>query len=45
MEELDAQEKKAHDKTWKKRGELIRMVQRSRGQLTEELDRIIGTGQ
>ena len=45
MEELDVQEKKAHEKTWKKRGELIRVVQRSRGQLTEELERIIGTGQ
>jgi hypothetical protein len=44
MEELDVKEKKAHEATWKKRGELIRMVQRSRGQLTEELERIIGTG-
>ena len=38
MEELDVQEKKSHDKTWKKCGELIRMVQRSRGHLTEEIE-------
>jgi hypothetical protein len=43
MEELDVKEKKAHDATWKKRGELIRSVQRSRGQLCDEIERIIGT--
>lgn len=43
MEELDVKEKKAHDATWKKRGELIRTVQRSRGQLCDEIERIIGT--
>jgi len=44
MEELDVKEKKAHDATWKKRGELIRSVQRSRSQLCDEIERIIGTG-
>jgi hypothetical protein len=43
MEELDVKEKKAHDATWKKRGELIRSVQRSRGQLCDEIERILGT--
>lgn len=45
MEELDVKEKKAHDATWKKRGELIRSVQRSRGQLSDEIERIIGTAE
>ena len=43
MEDLDVKEKKAHESTWKKRGELIRAVQRSRCQLTSEIERIIGT--
>jgi len=43
MEELDVKEKRAHDATWRKRGELIRTVQRSRGQLCDDIERIIGT--
>lgn len=43
MEELDVKEKRAHDATWRKRGELVRTVQRSRGQLCDEIERIIGT--
>lgn len=43
MSELDRQEEKAHAKTWKRRAELIRNVQRSHGDLTSEIERIIGT--
>jgi hypothetical protein len=43
MLELDVKEKKAHDTTWKKRGELIRSVQRARADFTSEIDHIIGT--
>lgn len=43
MLELDVKEKKAHDALWRRRGELIRSVQRSHGSFTAEIDRIIGT--
>jgi len=43
MLELDVREKKAHDAVWKRRGELIRSVQRSHATVTTEIDRIIGT--
>lgn len=43
MVELDTKERKAHDATWKKREELIRSVQRVHGQLTSEIERIIGS--
>ncbi len=43
MLELEVREKKAHDATWKRRGELIRSVQRSHGDFTAEIERIIGT--
>ena len=42
MLELDVKEVKAHEATWKRRGQLIRSVQRARGELTSEVDRIIG---
>lgn len=42
MLEIDVKEKRAHEATWKKRGELIRAVQRSRSQLCDEIERIIG---
>jgi hypothetical protein len=42
MLDLDVKEKKAHDATWKHRGELIRSVQRVHGELSSEIDRIIG---
>jgi hypothetical protein len=45
IEELDVKEKKAHEATWKRRGELVRSVQRSRNQLVEEFERIIGAAQ
>lgn len=43
MLDLEVKEKKAHDATWKKRGELIRSVQRARADFTSEIERIIGT--
>lgn len=36
---------KAHDATWKRQGELIRSVQKVRGELTRQIDDIIGTGE
>ncbi|MEW5962788.1 MAG: DUF2130 domain-containing protein [Pseudomonadota bacterium] len=41
--DLDAREQKAHQATWKRRAELIRAVQKAHGDLTFEIDRIIGT--
>ena len=40
--ELDLKEQKAHQALWKKRAELIRSVQKAHGDLTFEIDRIIG---
>ncbi len=42
MLDLDVKEKKAHDSTWKHRGELIRSVQRVQNDLSSEIDFIIG---
>ena len=39
--EVDVKEKKAHDTTWQRRGELIRAVQRVRVELASEIDRIV----
>lgn len=41
--DLQVREKKAHDVTWKKQGELIRQVQRVRAELSNEIDAIVGT--
>lgn len=41
--ELQVKEKKAHDATWKRQGELVRSVQRVRAELTNEIDAIVGT--
>ena len=41
--DLQVKEKKAHDTTWKRQGELIRSVQRVRAELTNEIDAIVGT--
>lgn len=41
--DLQVKEKKAHDTTWKKQGELIRSVQRVRAELTTEIETIVGT--
>lgn len=43
MLELEVKEKKAHDATWKHRGELIRSVQQARADLVSEIDLIIAT--
>ena len=42
--ELDVKEVKSHEVTWKRRGELVRSVQRSHNEFSSEIDRIIGTG-
>jgi hypothetical protein len=41
--ELEVKEKKAHDSTWKRRGELIRSAQQARGDLSAEIDQIIAS--
>lgn len=41
--ELDVKEKKAHDLTWRRRGELVKAAQRAHGNFTGEIERIIGT--
>jgi len=41
--ELEVKEKKAHDGTWRRRGELIRAVQQTRGNLSTEIDLIVST--
>jgi len=43
MFELDTAEEKAHRLTWERRGKLIRMVKKAQGDLTFEIERIIGT--
>jgi hypothetical protein len=43
LEDIDVNELKAHQKTWKQRGEVIRKIQRSQGELRSAIDRIIGT--
>jgi hypothetical protein len=43
MAELDAKEQEAHRRIWDQRGKLIRSVQKARGDLAFEVDRIIGT--
>lgn len=43
MEELDVKEKKAHETVWKRRGELIRSVQKAQGDLSAQIDMILGS--
>jgi hypothetical protein len=43
MLELDSTEEKAHRLTWERRGKLIRTLKKAQGDLTFEIDRIIGT--
>ncbi len=43
MLELDVKEKKSHDATWRRRGELVRSAQRAQGDFLAEIERIIGT--
>lgn len=40
--DLDRKEERVHQVTWKKRGEMIRNLQRAHGDLSFEIDRIIG---
>jgi hypothetical protein len=44
LEEIDAKERKAHESVWKRRSDVIRKTQRVHGDLTAEIERIIGTG-
>ena len=44
LEEIDVNEVKAHRKTWEKRGEIHRKILRAHGDLSSEIDGIIGTG-
>ena len=41
--DLQIKEKKAHDATWKKQGELLRSVQKVRAEICNEIETIIGT--
>jgi hypothetical protein len=41
--EVDVKEKRAHDTTWSRRGELIKAAQRAHGTFVSEVERIIGT--
>jgi hypothetical protein len=43
MLELDAKEQEAHRRVWDQRNKLIRAVQKAKGDLSFEVDRIIGT--
>lgn len=43
MLELDAKEQEAHRRIWDQRSKLIRGVQKAKGDLSFEIDRIIGT--
>jgi hypothetical protein len=45
MLELDAKEANAHRITWKKRGELIRALEKARGDICSEIEDIIGVGE
>jgi hypothetical protein len=40
---LQAQERKAHDATWKRQGTVYRAIQKDGAELSAEIDRIIGT--
>ncbi len=43
MLDLEVKEKKAHDTLWKRRGELLRSVQRARADFVAEIETIVGT--
>lgn len=45
MLELEVKEVRAHEATWKRRGELIRLVQRANSDFTNQIDLITGTAQ
>ena len=43
--DLQVKEKRAHELTWRRQGELIRSVQKVRAELCREIDAIIGTAE
>lgn len=43
--DLDVKEKKAHDSIWKRRGELVRGVQKANADLVAQLDHLTGSGE
>ena len=43
--ELQEKEKKQHDANWQKQGNLVRAIQKTSGNLTSAIDRIIGTAE
>jgi hypothetical protein len=45
LEDIEVKEVKAHEATWKKRGEIIRSVQKHQADFTLEIERIIGTAE
>ncbi len=45
LEDIEVKEMKAHQATWKKRGEVIRLVQKHQADFTLEIERIIGTAE
>ena len=45
LEDIDVDEKKAHDTVWAKRGKILKEVEKTRGTFVFELQRIIGTAQ
>jgi hypothetical protein len=42
---MQVKEKRTHEATWKRQGEVIRSVQRVRAELCGEIDTIIGTAE
>jgi hypothetical protein len=42
--EIDVKEKEAHDRTWKKRGTVVRSIQRAQGDIESEINRIVIDG-
>lgn len=44
MLDLEVKEKKTHDATWRRRGELIKSVQKAHGDITTEIDKIVAAG-
>ncbi|MBJ3786389.1 DUF2130 domain-containing protein [Devosia sediminis] len=45
LEAIDVDERKSHDTVWNKRGRLLKEVERTRGTMVYELQRIIGTAE
>lgn len=43
--DLQVKEKKAHDTMWKNQGEIIRSIQKTQAEITNEIDLIVGTAE